>query len=127
MEDKVFSKTVVGMKALKMGKLIFTLFMVLIVFVLAALGKLGVSLSPVVLPLALLPVGIIALLLFVPLFIFFVPLVATGLAGGERRKRKKRNLVAFRYPTESEDRLMLLQVNLIYSNSNRAPISTTLV
>lgn len=101
-EDKVFSKTVVATKALKVGKVVMTFFMVLVVLAIACLGKMGVAVSPVVLPFALLPIGVVALLLFIPLFLLFIPLAATGLAG-ERRKRRKRDINQFKVMMESSE------------------------
>lgn len=83
--------------------------MVLIVFVISALGKLGLHLSPVVLPLALLPVGVIALILFIPLFVLFVPLAATGLAG-----EKKRSGSDFQFGALSPEQLYDLHVSNVY-------------
>ncbi|CAL8122402.1 unnamed protein product [Orchesella dallaii] len=108
-EDKVFSKTVVATKALKVGKFIFTFFMVLVVLLLAGLAKLGVSLSPAILPLALFPLGVIALLLFIPLFIIFVPIVAAGFGGG--KKRRRRSVVFNNFEREVDKYLIILQVS----------------
>lgn len=108
-EDKVFTKTVLATKVLKVGKVVFTIIMVLVVLVLAGLGKAGVALSPVVLPIVLLPIGFLALLLFIPLFFVYVPLAATGLVG----EKKKRSIVKQEDISLTEDFLARFEVREI--------------
>jgi hypothetical protein len=98
--DKVLMKTIVGTKALKAGSIFVVGFLLIVLFILVGLAKAGVFLTPIVFPLALLPIGVIALALFIPLLILFVPIVAVGLGG--RKRRKKRSV------TNENDTMMMM-------------------
>jgi len=91
--DKLLlAKTLIGTKTLKVGTVFVIGVLVMGLLGLGFLAKTGVFLTPLVLPLAFLPVGVIALALFVPLICLFVPIIAVGLVGGAGRRRKRRSV-----------------------------------
>jgi hypothetical protein len=86
------TKAILGSKYLKKGTALVVIAVAVVVFLLAGLAAAGVHLSPILFPILLLPIALLAFILFIPSIILFVPIVAAGLAGGkEIRKRRRKD------------------------------------
>ncbi|XP_035707113.1 uncharacterized protein LOC118435318 [Folsomia candida] len=83
------SKVMLGSKSLKKGTTLVILASIVVVVICAGLGAAGASLSPIIFPILLLPIAIVAFLLFIPSIILFVPIVIAGLAGGQEKRRRR--------------------------------------
>lgn len=83
------NKVILGSKSLKKGTGIVILASIIVTLVIAGLTTVtGAGLNPILFPLILLPIAILAFILFIPSILLFVPIVIAGLAGGQERKRR---------------------------------------